>query len=409
MGGAHHLADVRAHPLTHEQVLPQNLVHLVAERPDFVALTACQLAHVADVLLLALIPRAALAVHPEDRAEARPLEPAHQQLAERRVIHLTAEEAANVARPPRNACHAHAQTRLQLLPHRAEGGGNVARPSENGVFLAARPCAAHKRQNLRFARFAQSIVEALCVADGVGVCALQGRAGVIAVVVKVIRPVFRLGLVQPEAADAILVVVLLALLPDECLRFRVRRVEEERVAHPRHDNRVAAVSRHQQAALCHFAEVDALFVDGRPDGYNRLHAHCFQFVHHRLRIRPVPRLKAEITLPRPVEEVDDDGIQRQPAALHFARDRQQFLLRPVAQLALPVAHAVFGHHRGAPGCGGVVRFDVRRGVARRDEIIQLFGGFCRPLRDIRAERRRADCRIVPQEAVAAAGHEERHA
>lgn len=211
VGGAHHLADVRAHPLTHEQVLPQNLVHLVAERPDFVALTACQLAHVADVLLLALIPRAAFAVHPEYRAEARPLEPAHQQLAERQVIHLTAEEAANVARPPRNACHAHAQTRLQLLPHRAEGGGNIARPSENGVFLAARPCAAHKRQNLRFARLAQSIVEALCVADGVGVCALQGRACVIAVVVKVIRPVFRLGLVQPEAADAILVVVLLAL------------------------------------------------------------------------------------------------------------------------------------------------------------------------------------------------------
>ena len=52
-------------------------------------------------------------------------------------------------------------------------------------------------------------------ADGVGVCALQGRACVIAVVVKVRRPVFRLGLVQPEASDAILVVVLLALLQQE--------------------------------------------------------------------------------------------------------------------------------------------------------------------------------------------------
>ena len=355
------------------------------------------------------MPRAALAMHAEHRAEAAPRKPAQKQLLEGRIADVAAEEAADVARPPRDTRHRHRQACLQLLLHRPEGGMNIARPCQHGVLLAARPCTAHKGHDILRTLGNQAIVEALGIAHRVGIGALQRRAGPVAVVVEIIGTVLWLRFIQPEAPDTLGIVILAALFPDELLCTGVGRIVEGGIAHPRHVNAIAAVCTNKVALVCHFAKVAAALVNRRPHGHDRLNAHFPQLLHHPFRIRPVQRFKPEVALQRPVKEVNDDHIQRQPEALMLAGNSHQFVLRAIAELALPIAQTIFGHHGRATRSRGIIPLDFRRGVAAGDEVIQLFGRAGRPFGAVGAKCRRADGRIIPQEAVVPAGYIEGHA
>ena len=133
-----------------------------------------------------------------------------------------------------------------------------------------------------------------------------------------------------------------------------------------------------------------------------------QFVGHGLRVGPELCVEAEIAHQRPMEEVDDDQVDRDVAALELAGGLKQLLLVPVAQLALPEAQAPLRHDGRVAGGVGVLALDLRRGVAGGDPVVDLVAGRCLPLRAGFGERGAADRRIVPQEAVALRGDDERH-
>ena len=348
-------------------------------------------------------------MHPEHRAEAAPRKPTHQQFPESRVDRLTADETANIAGPPRDARHAHAQACLKLFSHGTERRIDVSRPRQHGVLLAARPRAADQAHDVFFSRFLQSLIEPLGITDGVHVGALQRRARVITVIIKIVISVFRFRFIQPEAADALLIIVFFALLPDEFLRVGMGRVKISGIAHPCAVQAAPMVGSHQIAVFGHEGIIAAAFIHRRPYGHHRFHAHIVQFLHHGVRVGPVPGFKAEVALQRPMEKVDHDGIQRQAPALMLPGHVQQFLLRAVAQLALPVAKAVFRHHGRAARRQRILGFDLGGRISGGDEVVQLHGAFGVPFRHVGGESHGADGGIVPQKAIAPAGHEKRHA
>src|SRR5581483_6658498 len=88
------LHDVRAEPLAHPELLPDQVVRLVPEGPDLVRRP--RLAGADER------PRLPDAVEPEQRAERGELEPAHDELAEVVGRRVAVPEAADVGRPPRD-------------------------------------------------------------------------------------------------------------------------------------------------------------------------------------------------------------------------------------------------------------------------------------------------------------------
>ena len=87
---------------------------------------------------------------------------------------------------------------------------------------------------------------------------------------------------------------------------------------------------------------------------------------------------------------------------------QKLFLGAVAQFALPVAHAVFGHHGAHAHRRGILLFNFGRGIPGSDVIVHLHAAFGCPFGFIGAECDGAHRRIIPQKAVAAAGHIERY-
>ena len=145
----------------------------------------------------------------------------------------------------------------------------------------------------------------------------------------------------------------------------------------------------------------------RPYGYHHANAHIVQFAAHGARVRPKLFLEAEVTHARPVEEINDDDIDGNAAALELACHVQHLLLIPVAQLALPETETPFGHRRCMTGGVGILPLDVLWLVADSDPIIELTGGLGHPTGAVLGEFRGADCRVVPQEPIAGGGHNER--
>jgi hypothetical protein len=76
-------------------------------------------------------------------------------------------------------------------------------------------------------------------------------------------------------------------------------------------------------------------IDGWPYGHHEFDPHAFELRHHRRRIWPIGRIEFVLTLQGPVEEIGNDDIGWQPAALVLTSHREQFLLRLVTQFALP--------------------------------------------------------------------------
>ena len=114
----------------------------------------------------------------------------------------------------------------------------------------------------------------------------------------------------------------------------------------------ATLGADQQVLLLEAREVLRFEGDLRPDRDHEFDPELGELGDHR-RVRPELVLEPVVAHLWPVEEVGDDDVQRQAAALVLARDLEELLLVPVAELALPVAEAVLGHHRRVPGGVGV--------------------------------------------------------
>ena len=239
---------------------------------------------------------------------------------------------------------------------------------------------------------------------------------VVAEVLRLRRPEFGLAGVEPPGPDAVLEVVLPDLGPDVGPGPRVGRVVEgHRHAPGRapvpdgqlHADALLVV--HQQAQVGHFRVVLAVGVDRGPDRHHQLHAEPLQFRDHRPGVGPLLRVELPVALAGPVEVVGDDHRQRQPAPLVLTRDAEQLVLGLVTELALPEARGPFREHRRAPGRLAVLAEQVRGIVGGGDPVVPLPGGLGHPAGDRDAQLDPADARVVPEQAVAEVGDEERDA
>ena len=353
--------------------------------------------------------RQAVAVQPHHRAEGAVLEPADQQLAESGRRRVAAGEAADIGGPPRNAAQPHVQAGTQLTAEILEGGVDVAAPHQRAVPLAAGPGTAHQVDDVLLALGLHTVIEQAGVHLGIDIAYLQVGADFVAVVVKLIHPIFRLGFIQPEQAHAVIIVVLFALFPHKFPGFGVGGVQKQAVAAKLHRDLHAVLGLDQHTLFLHFLEVLAAQVDLRPDGDHQLDPHFLQLLAHGLGIGEEFFVKAEVAHARPVEEVDDDYVNGKLALFVFPGDLQHLLLIPVAQLALPESQSVFGHHGHRAGRFGIGLFDLGGGIPGGHPVVQLLGAVGDPLGAVAAEGGAADGRIVPQEAVSAAGQHKRHA
>ena len=105
-----------------------------------------------------------------------------------------------------------------------------------------------------------------------------------------------------------------------------------------------------------------------------------------------------------MEEVNDDHVQGKTPALHLAGDGENLLLGAVAQAALPVAQAVLRHPGRPAGGRRIEGEDLRGGVPGDDIVVQLARAREMPFREVFREGHGAHAGVVPQKAVAQAGH-----
>lgn len=109
-----------------------------------------------------------------------------------------------------------------------------------------------------------------------------------------------------------------------------------------------------------------------------------------------------------MKEVDDDDVDGQPPALVLPRHGKKLLLGLVAELALPKAQAVLGHHGRRAGDRGIGCFDLLGAVSGHQPVVQDFGGVGLEAHDVLAQHRPAHGGVVPEEAVAERREKERH-
>src|SRR6185369_3478682 len=88
------------------------------------------------------------------------LEPADDQLAERRRVDVALGEPADVGGPPRDAGQADVQPGRDLPAQVLEGGVDVAGPDQRAVALAARPGGPAQQHDLLLAFGLHALVEA---------------------------------------------------------------------------------------------------------------------------------------------------------------------------------------------------------------------------------------------------------
>ena len=116
---AHDFTHIRPHALPQEHIPGKNLLHVRSKTPHLVRGTTGNLensVYILRVCFVRIIPWLAFAMHAEDRTEAGPGKPAHQQFMERRITRHSSQESADIACPPGNPRNAHGKTCLQLFP-----------------------------------------------------------------------------------------------------------------------------------------------------------------------------------------------------------------------------------------------------------------------------------------------------
>ena len=157
----------------------------------------------------------------------------------------------------------------------------------------------------------------------------------------------------------------------------------------------AGVGFYQHILLLHFFVVFTAKIYGRPDRNHGFYAKLLQLLYHGSRIREKFFIETPVTAVGPVIEVDHDDVQGDIPFLVFTGNGKHLLLIIVAQLALPEAKTVFGHHGRFSGCVGISFFYFGRSVACSDPVVQLFTGAGSPLCRIRAEMDISHSGIIP--------------
>ena len=107
---------------------------------------------------------------------------------------------------------------------------------------------------------------------------------------------------------------------------------------------------------------------------------------------------------RPVEEIYHYDVYRKISAFILPCNPQDLILRFVAELALPESESILRHHGNLPRYIRIMMLNFRRCVRRGDPVIQLFGGFRVPFRQILSKRHRPDGWVIPEHPVSAAGN-----
>ncbi|CAH0321334.1 hypothetical protein SRABI106_04379 [Rahnella aquatilis] len=176
-------------------------------------------------------------------------------------------------------------------------------------------------------------------------------------------------------------------------------IKEGTVAEKIQIHRHTAIGIDQITFGFHFLIIVGAAVYRRPDRHHSFDAQRFKLRDHGFRIRPVHGVKTPGALIRPVEEVDDNHRNRQIAPPVFTRHLQHFLLRTVAQFALPETGRVFRHLRRSAGRAAILMQDVSGLVSGGDPVIHLLRDLRFPAGNVFAECRLANRRIVPQHAV----------
>ena len=183
------------------------------------------------------------------------------------------------------------------------------------------------------------------------------------------------------------------------------------------DSRAFKVKTYTKSSLCtdqitffqHLLIIFRLTVYCGPNRYHELHAHFFQFFYHRIRIRPVDRIKFPLSLLRPVKKVNNDHIKRKAAALIFTCNLEQFFLCLIAKLTLPEPHAIFRHHGNCSSNFRVIFLNFSRCIPHCDPIVQRLCAKGFKTYNIFAQNSPSDSRVIPQKTVPLRGNEEGNA
>src|SRR5215831_8850890 len=154
------------------------------------------------------------------------LEPADDQLPERRRGDVAVLEAADVSGPPRDARQADVETGGDLPAQVIEGRIDVTGPDEGAVALAASPRRPAQAEDLLFALAPHPVVETLGMQHRVDVADLGSGAEMVPEVLRLLGPQLGLTGVEPPGPDAVLVVPLPDLRPDVGAGPRAGRVVE---------------------------------------------------------------------------------------------------------------------------------------------------------------------------------------
>ena len=286
---------------------------------------------------------------------------------------------------------------------------NISGPHERTVFLASKPCTAHKVDNVFLPVLFLSFVEHAGILSRVNISDLFHRACGVAVALILVRRKLRLCFIQPECADAEICIIFLYFLPYILSCSRICCIQKDIIPMEQHLYINTCVALYKESLLFHFFVIFTSPVNLRPDGNHRFDAHLMQLIDHRLRIREIFFVKTVIAASWPVIVVDHENIQRNAAFFVLARHVQNLLLIVVAQLALPEAQAVLRHHRNFTNGICEVLLDLRRSIACGYPVVELFCGARQPFGRVRSEMYFADRCIVPQEAVAKARYIKRNA
>ena len=217
----------------------------------------------------------------------------------------------------------------------------------------------------------------------------------IAVVIKIVRAIFRLRFIQPEQLNAKVVVVLFNGFPNKLPCLRMSGIIEGGVTHKIEVDLYATVAGDQPAFRLHLWEEWAAGFYRRPDGHHQFNAERFQFFNHGFWVWPVNRIKTPGALIRPVEEINNHHGQRQMSAVILARHLQHLLLVAVAQFALPQSADEFRGGRGSPGRTSVLTSHLRDAVACRYPVIHFFSHPCGPYGVVFRQYRFTNGWVVP--------------
>ena len=109
-----------------------------------------------------------------------------------------------------------------------------------------------------------------------------------------------------------------------------------------------------------------------------------------------------------MEEINDNDVHGKTAPFVLTSYLKNFLLCPVTELALPVSHAILGHHWCAACHQCILGKNFCRCIRTCYEVIQFSSRLHVPFRTVCSESCSADSGIIPQKSIPAAGNEERN-